>query len=42
VHEVGQGNANRGGVIRIELNNRRDEGNFQQADDNENQDLIID
>ena len=42
MHEVDQGNANREGVIRIELNNRRDGGNFQQANDNENQDLIID
>lgn len=42
VHEVGQRNDNGEGVIRIELNNRRGRDNFHQANDNENQDLIID
>jgi len=42
VQEVGQRNGNRGNMIRNELNNRGGGGNFQQANDNENQDLIID
>ena len=42
VQEVGQGNNNRGNLIRIELNNRGHGGNLQQDNDDENQDLIID
>ena len=42
MQEVGQGNNNRGNLIRIELNNRGHGGNLQQDNDDENQDLIID